>query len=295
MVTQRSRLLRGVMNVDWRLWAIFFALIVSIIGTLLVYALPIDRNPGQEFGAVFASWVGGLALFVVVGAAVAIASIVRPEHESFDARARILFRRATGKHVDYIVLRIKDILEHYAESTEIILRIMNYNDTEKKFLIGVSDRIRVRSYLDDVETSFESNIEYAECTHPPPGCHNRLVFAKIDNINIGATEDFDDHVIRKIKSKIDRDSTCTIEFLTELWQLANDEPYEHEPVRYTQQLSLDIENFIATEPRIDVKILLQESGASKEVIIPYGTRKRICEPKELLPGRVAYAVRFLAP
>jgi hypothetical protein len=143
--------------VDWRVWAVLIAMVLSIVATILIYRSGIDTNPATEFGAVFASWVGGVALFVVLGLAVAVVSLAQPEQESFDARARILFRRATGKHIDYIVSQIKETLEHYAEKAEIKVRITDYSPAEKKYLISVSDTVLVRSYLDDVETSYTSS------------------------------------------------------------------------------------------------------------------------------------------
>jgi hypothetical protein len=58
-------------------------MLATIGATALLYVLGylfgIGMNPGSHFGAVFASWVGGVALFVIAGGVVAIASVVRPE------------------------------------------------------------------------------------------------------------------------------------------------------------------------------------------------------------------------
>jgi hypothetical protein len=117
---------------DWRVWAIFAALFVVVAATGAMYALGLGLSPDTNFGAVFASWVGGVALFAVAGTIVAIVSLVRPEHESFDARARILFRRQSGRHIDYAISRIKEVLEHYAEATERRIVINEYDEKSKK-------------------------------------------------------------------------------------------------------------------------------------------------------------------
>src|SRR4029079_3618023 len=97
---------------EGRSGAVFLAAVICILATVFIYWMGYGLDPATHFGAAFASWVGGLVLFVVAGTVVALVSLVRPENESFDARARILFRRQTGKHIDYIVDRIKGVLEH---------------------------------------------------------------------------------------------------------------------------------------------------------------------------------------
>src|SRR5437588_7652008 len=98
-------------RLDWRVWAVIAASTASIIATGFVYWMRWGLDPSTHFGAVFASWVGGVALFVIAGAVVALVSLARPEMESFDARARILFRRQTGKHIDYLIQRMQTVLE----------------------------------------------------------------------------------------------------------------------------------------------------------------------------------------
>jgi hypothetical protein len=72
------------------------ALAVTLVATATIYILGIGLDPATHFGAVFAGWVSGVALFVVLGVVVAVVSLEPPEKESFDSRARILFRRQTG-------------------------------------------------------------------------------------------------------------------------------------------------------------------------------------------------------
>jgi hypothetical protein len=83
-------------RVDWRAWVVLGALAVTLVATATIYILGIGLDPATHFGAVFAGWVSGVALFVVLGVVVAVVSLEPPEKESFDSRARILFRRQTG-------------------------------------------------------------------------------------------------------------------------------------------------------------------------------------------------------
>ena len=96
------------MAADWRFKAIFCAWLVSVLLTLAIAFWGYNFDLDAPFWAsVFTSWVAGVTLFTVVGGVVAGVSLVLPEKESFDTRARILFRRQSGLHIDYIVLRIK--------------------------------------------------------------------------------------------------------------------------------------------------------------------------------------------
>jgi hypothetical protein len=211
-ITQSVRFRSWIRRVDWRVWAVIIAMVVSIIATVAIYLSNIDIDPVHKFGAAFAAWSGGVALFVVVGLAVAIVSLAQPEQESFDARARILFRRATGKHIDYVISRIKDTLEHYAEKAEIKIRIMDYNIPEKKYLVSISDTVFVRSYLDDVETSYASKLEYTEITDPPAGSTNSLRHLRVDGKNIAGPQEFRGSVHAPFQTRIDQDAACKVEF-----------------------------------------------------------------------------------
>ena len=64
---------------DWRIWGHPCHGVVAIAATYLVYWLGYGHNPSTFFGAIFAGWIGGLALFVVGTLVVAIVSLVKPE------------------------------------------------------------------------------------------------------------------------------------------------------------------------------------------------------------------------
>src|SRR5262249_5669575 len=100
----------------WRAFIIVGVAAIAIAETCIVYLAGGGHNPVTFFGAVFTAWIGGLALFGITGIVVAIISLSRPENESYDARARILFRKQTGKHIDYAIEKIKESVEHYGES-----------------------------------------------------------------------------------------------------------------------------------------------------------------------------------
>jgi hypothetical protein len=155
--------------VDWRLRLVLATVILVLGATGAAYWFGVWQDPSTHWGAVFASWVGGVALFAVTGAVVAYVTLAQPEKEAFDARARILFRRQSGKHIDYIVKRIQDTLEHYSEQTDVHVVIRGYDEESKKFRIAVGHKVTLRSYVDDITSTYSSSIEYDDVAGPPPG------------------------------------------------------------------------------------------------------------------------------
>jgi len=106
-----GRVILAVRSFDARIWTIVATVTCMIVVTVGVYILAYGfhieyfekwKKPESHVGAVFASWVGGLVLFVIAGAFVAIVSLERPEKSPFEARARILcgFRRKSATDSD---------------------------------------------------------------------------------------------------------------------------------------------------------------------------------------------------
>ena len=121
-------------RMDWRIGAILLATAASVALTLIGFDLGLHHDDAQKFlHEVFAGWVGGVGFFGMVGVIVAVVSVARPQDERFENRARILFRGPDGKHVDYIVERIRSILEHYSEEIVDTITVDEYDKAEDKF------------------------------------------------------------------------------------------------------------------------------------------------------------------
>lgn len=287
------RLWHWARQLDWRVWGIIAAMAVSVLATAVVYYLGYGLNPATHFGSVFSAWVGGLALFLVAGSVVAIVSLVRPENESFDARARILFRRQAGKHIDYIVSKIKEVLEHYAERTVNKITIREFDAGERKFRLSAVNSVLVRSYLDDVETTYISSLKFENVTAPPHGGEsNRLVFVRVAGNPVGISEDFTSAVSRPISCRIDRDGVCEVNSMMEFWVQATDEANTHSPRRYTQVLCLLFENL--TPDPVEVKLTVDGTNWVTERL-SHGVSKQVLEIKDVMPGTLAYNYHILAP
>jgi hypothetical protein len=282
-------------RIDWRVWAVVVAALFTLLLTGVAYWLRWGLDPGTHFGAVFASWVSGVALFIIVGSVVAIVSLAKPERESFDARARILFRRQTGKHIDYIVTKITEVLEHYAETTTIKISIRDYNAAEDKYRIASASDIVVRSYLDDIETTYKSHLGLEDVTSPPEGeDSNRLVILRVDGKPVGRPEDFHDKIWRPLSCKIGVDGACEINSVTEYWIKAEDEPNVHRPRRYTQRLTLGFENL--TNSGQTVALRISRDGASWITEqLPHGASRQVLEVRDVKPDEIAFDFRILKP
>jgi hypothetical protein len=280
---------------DWRIRGIIGVTIVSLIATGAVYYSGYGLDPATHFGAVFAAWVGGLALFLVAGSVVAIVSLVRPEDESFDSRARILFRRQAGKHIDYIVSKIKEVLEQYAESTTIKISIRDFDETEKKYRAASSSTVVVRSYLDDIETTYISSYNLRDVTTPPAkGAANRLIYTRVAGNPVGTTQDFVTEISRPISCRIEADGTCEVSSLVEFWVQANDEANAYTPRRYTQELTLEIENVIPSDRAVEVKLTFDGTNFITEQLA-HGVSRKVLHLKDLKPGTMAFDYRIMAP
>lgn len=279
-------------SLDWRAWAVIAAGAITVIATGVVYYLGIGLDPATHFGAVFAGWVAGVALFIIAGAVVALVSLARPEREPFDARARILFRRQTGKHVDYIVERIREVLEHYAERTTIKVTIRGYDATENKFRVAAYNKVLVRSYLDDVETTYISALSRREVAAPPPGGEpNKLVFARVAGDPVGVAEVFDEMIERPVSCRLERNGVCEVESLMEFWVKGDDEPNSHKPRRYTQVLTLEFENLLGPEHPVAVKLTENGQDWITEQL-PSGRTRQVLEVKDKKPGESVFDYRL---
>ena len=215
---------------------------VGSIGSIAIWALGYGHNPATFFGAVFSAWAAGLALYALIGSIVAVVSLSQPEKEFFDARARILFRHQSGKHIDYIIERLTE-LEHYTESASVKVKLVAYDDDSEKLLLCGETDTYVRAYIDDIELTFSTFIEYNEITEAPKGKEkNRIVYLRInDEIQQECGAVFDTTIKRPYHVTIEPGELCKISRCSLVWCCVSEEN-THTPNRYTQKLILELEN-----------------------------------------------------
>lgn len=276
---------------DWRVWTLFIAIFLSLAVTGAVYYFHGVPPPDTHWGSVFASWVGGVALFLVVGVATAITQVARPELESFDTRARILFRKQSGRHIDYIVGRVQQLLEHYADTTRRRISVNEYHAGEGKFLCSVETAVSVRSYIDDIRSTFGSKIHFHQVTPPPPGRTNRLVFVRADGKSLGAGTDFEDAIERSFETTIEAGCPCLVESKVDLWVARDDEPNRYRPARYSQYVVLDLQNNLHDGQEVVVRFY---DGANlvNEVRVPSGESRELVEVRDVQPLEPVFDFRI---
>ncbi|MEO8715370.1 MAG: hypothetical protein ABI369_10185 [Acetobacteraceae bacterium] len=233
---------------DWRIAAIVLTTALSVAATCLGFDLGWDGETGGRFPHdVFAGWVASIAFFGTIGLVVAVVSLVQPEKEGFESRARILLRGKDGEHIRYIIERLRGTLEHYAEEVTSTIIIKDYDAIGQKFFIRMELTTVLRSYLDDIETRYESEFEIEQETDPPANQPPaRLIY-----LRVGKGEDqqrypsrpFQNNGIREvIRSTIRPRGTCPVESAVEVWVKADTEANNHKTVRFTQRMQLRVRN-----------------------------------------------------
>jgi hypothetical protein len=275
---------------DWRVYIILAVVFAAIAASGAIYYLGYGHDPTTFFGAIFTAWIGGLALFVITGIIVAVISLSRPENESYDARARILFRKQTGKHIDYIIQKIKEGVEHYGETVHTKVAIKEYHEGERKFLLSIYDCIVLKSYLNDIETMWESEIDFSDVLPPPPGRQpNRLVYVRINNVPTGISQDFNDHIKTPISTRIERNGECKVERLVEHWTEAENEDNDDTTIRYARRLTLQFENLTG----IPITIKLTADGERPvDIAVAPGEEKQVLDLNDVLPETKVYIYRI---
>lgn len=283
---------------DWRVRAIFIATIIAVVITGLGYWNGLGENANDHKGALFASWAASVALFVVVGITSAIASLVSHAGEPFDARARILFGGKRGSHIDYIINRLPEIFEHYAEETSIELEISEYDEQDKKYLVLSKNSTSVRSYLGDISTTYQTAISADEVTPPPAGKASNML--RYISINGSAQKDCSNvefnncKLEHQITTKINANEVVTVDHSIQYWICANSEPLVNLPIRFTQKLTLNVRN-LTKIPKLKVRLIEGKEGIDTTHFLEVGTVTALLKNKDYIPNKPAYTLYIEAP
>ena len=205
-----------------------------------------------------------------------------------------MFRRETGAHIDYIVKRIKDILEHYAKSTEVRTIIQDYHHNSNMFRIQSTVKIVVRSYLDDVATKYKSDCNLKGASLCPQGKEpNKFVYLKVSDQVVGGPQEFESSMQKEVETTIEEDGDCLVEYMYEVWIRAKDEENTYAPRRYTQSFSLAIQNLCHGCPV--VKIALERGGTHRAIVeLAHGQSETLINASNIEPGVEVYDFRVLA-
>lgn len=284
-------------ELDWRKKWLILAGALTVGVTLLTFVASISldlsfTNASKFAGAVFASWVASVLFFLVVGIIVAVVSLARPESESFESRLRILFQQQRGDHIDYIIERFKGTFEQYAAFTEAHICVEEYNKTEGKFYVTVTRKIHIKSYIDDANTAYKSQIKHEEICEPPQNARpNRMDYLRIDEEMHAAPESFISCISKDVRTTVPAGGTCKIEYSLSHWVKEIEEENTHTPARFTQKYVLRVQNKIEGLSLI-VKIKSSSSENFVETILRSGDYLKVLELNGLRPGIIAYDYRL---
>jgi hypothetical protein len=120
------------------------------------------------------------------------------------------------------------------------------------------------------------------------------VFLKVAGTPIGGSEDFTSSIRRDVETTIEKDGSCLVEYMTEIWISADTEPNTHSPRRYTQSISLEIQNLCQNGS--NVKVALVSGGSNRTTVeLAYGESRTVLKAANIEPGVDAYHYRVLAP
>jgi hypothetical protein len=277
---------------DWRFISVAISAVISIIITIAAYRfIPTASQPNTFSGAVFASWVSGVAIFILVGSIVAFASLARPEDESPETRARILFRRQSGRHIDYILTKIGSSFEPYVEESKKRIVVTEYHASEKKFRVTSESRSVVRGYIDDMHATYKSAVQYKSATTSPTGhATRRLTYLRIDGKPEGAGEEFSENLSRPFNTQVPINGNCVVEYQLDYWLEESEEPNRLTTTRYTQRHTLEIENHILGQTvRVTFK---PKRGESKDIFIKSGESHTVVAMSEFEPEEHIYDFRL---
>ena len=241
---------------NWQVRTLLTVSAMVVFVTIAALLIPKITDATQFMGAFYASWVAGLAFFVVIGIVATIITMSKPENEPFNTRARILFHNKTGSHIEYFIRRLTEILEHYAEYTENKIIFREINQTERKLRLEIEDTTSIRSYIQDFITTYVARIELLEVTLPPNNCtihqKNQLSYCRIGG-HPQRTFTFEDKIVVDVPCSIDAGKALCVEHGMSFWQMNETEPYSHTVSRFTQKMEIKFENRLAIGQVLRVK------------------------------------------
>ena len=260
-----------VARLDWRVAAIWIATGLSAALTLFGWFLNLPDAHDRFVRDVFAGWVGSVVFFGQVGIVVSLVSLANAAKDRFDARVRVLVRGKSGTHVDDFIDRLRSGLAHYAASVTRQIAVMDYDETTGMYQVNTVVRTVIRSFVDDIETSYRSGVSYKPDHPPPPGRHHRLL--RVSGVQC-------DDIVPMISMRADLlscgyvarlvpEGECVVEFILEFWVKAGEECIGYSPVRYSLLTAVEIDNRLHRTLRVrsawigdPLRTLVLPAGAS---------------------------------
>jgi len=266
---------------DWRGKLVIYSVAtVCVVTVFLPFFFTSFTSINSFQGAVFASWVAGLILFILTGLIVVIVTLARPENDIIDSRVHNLLQRQQGPHIDYIAKKIVRLFEPYMSSVERTLHIVKYDDESEMFLVNQDTVLVYKSFLTDVALEYESRVGYQNAPAPPkneePCC---LVYLRAGEKDIGGAETFNGEIARPFSLKIDAFSECRVEHRMVYW-VKRDEPNRQLAIRFTRKMVVEVQNQLGTKA-ISV---MHPAAPSRNTTIAAGKSATVVNLSDIQPG-----------
>ncbi|MBZ9719682.1 hypothetical protein LB519_17705 [Mesorhizobium sp. AD1-1] len=268
---------------DWRGRLVLFTVLIASVITLIIWWCFADAsNVSTFFGAAFASWVSGFILFIITGFVIALVTLLRPEREIFEARARNLLQRQTGPHINYIISKLHDLFEPYLEEMTRDIAIIDYDTASKMFLLTQDSVLNYRSYLPDIPVIFDSQVGYVNGNKSPDGKKKAsFTFLKVDGKTVGSSEEFEDSIIREFQIAVHPLSTVKVRYRLTYWVRAEAEPNRQRVKRFTRKLVVTVHNHLSVE----TVAAYHPNDADLKWSIPAGESAQVVNMNELTPSK----------
>jgi hypothetical protein len=268
---------------DWRKRVITCSVGAAAIATFAIWLCFPDATDVQTFfGAAFASWVGGFVLFIITGLVIAAVTLIRPDEELFEARARNLLQRQTGPHINYIVGKLHDLFEPYLIDHKRTLTIMDYDPVSGAFLVNQETELVYGSYLVDIPVTFDSRIGYQNGTPAPDGKQKCCItYLRVDGKNVGEFEEFETEVVRPFQMQVLPKTPVTVRHRMALWIREKDEPNRQRIIRFTRNIKVTVHNQLAARS-IEVT---QPGNADLNRVVHPGDAIEVVNLKEIEPRK----------
>ncbi len=210
-----------------------------------------------------------------------------------NSRARILFRRQSGNHIDYIIAQFKTLLAHYTELAITKVKFVDYDEASNKVLLCGETVTYIRAYIDDIASTFSTYIEYRNITEPPTGKEpKRIVYLRVnDEPQPDCSGTFVDSIKKPYHVTIQPGELCKIDRCSLIWCRSGDEDNTHTPNRYTQELTLEFENQLPNDRAVSVEISRNRGQAWDKIGLRPGESKIVLCCKDAPPLQEIYRYR----
>ncbi|HEY8289321.1 MAG TPA: hypothetical protein VIG49_08645, partial [Acetobacteraceae bacterium] len=224
------------------------ATLLSIAATLIGFFCGLQDASAGFIKDIFAAWIGGVAFFGLVGLVVSVVSLSNAAEDSFPVRARVLVRGRTGSHIDDFIERLRTTLAHYAESVTRTLTVTEYDTASGMYLVRVDVETVIRSFVDDIDTTYLSKVSYKPDYPPPANRRNKLI--KLTGVESDRTPlvfGTADEISREYQAAVPRGEACIWESALEIWVKAGTEAITYSPIRHSLSTTVRIDNELDRE------------------------------------------------